>query len=91
MAELWFEPHAAESLARLDNEDSLLARRVHDVLKGLENDPSDSRLRRVRFYRPALWCVTVVAGNEEWAVLWEPHPHLPDAVVVQYLGPASFA
>jgi hypothetical protein len=47
-------------------------------------------VRRIRFSN-GLWCITVVADNEEWVVLWEPHPEDPEGLLVQYLGPASFA
>ncbi len=90
MADLWFDPDANKAVARPESEGSLLGRRVVEVLDWLEADPSDPRVRRIRFHHPALWCVTVVAGEEEWAVLWEPHDTEPDAVVVRYVGPASF-
>ncbi|MGI8984721.1 MAG: hypothetical protein ACR2HM_09365 [Acidimicrobiales bacterium] len=64
---------------------------MNEVLDWLEADPTDPRVRRVRFHQPLLWCVTVVAGDDEWAALWEPHPTEPNAVAIHYLGPASFA
>jgi hypothetical protein len=91
MAELVFDPDADAALSRLEAAGSLLLQRVNQVLDWLEADPAEPRVRRVRFHRPALWCVTVAAGDEEWAVLWEPHATEADVVVVRYLGPASFA
>ena len=93
MAELWFDPEADAALEALDADPSrsVMSQRIKDVLDLLESDPGDARLRRVRFHRPALWCVTVFAAEEEWAILWEPHPTAADVVLVQYVGPATFA
>ena len=60
------------------------------ALRGGFFDPSDRTMRRIRFTN-GLWCVTVAADNEQWAILWEPHPDDAANVIVQYLGPASFA
>ena len=93
MAELGFDPEADAALAALEADPSrreLLAR-ISAVLDQLESDPGDATVRRLRFHRPALWCVPVVSHDEEWAILWEPHPTEPDIIVVQYVGPASFA
>ena len=93
MAELWFDPEADAALAALENDPSRsrMFERIQDLLDLLESDPGDARVRRVRFHQPALWCVTVFAAEEEWAILWEPHPTMADVVVVQYVGPATFA
>lgn len=91
MVDLWFDPDADAAVAALGAQSALLSRRVNEVLDLIEADPSDPRVRRVRFHRPALWCVTVVAGDDERAILWETHPTEPDAAVIRYVGPASFA
>ncbi|MGI9118656.1 MAG: hypothetical protein ACR2G7_00725 [Acidimicrobiales bacterium] len=57
----------------------------------LEVDSGDRGVRRLRFRAPGLWCVPVVVGHEEWAILWEPHPDEPEAVIVQYVRPATFS
>jgi hypothetical protein len=90
---LYFDTDADTALARLeaDPSQSLLLRRMNELLDVLETDPADPRVRRVRFQRPRLWCFTVFTADEEWAVLWEPHPEEADAVIVRYLAPASFA
>ena len=91
MAELYMDSEADSALTRLDADPgrARLAAAVNAVLDQLEADPGDWTLRRSRFTN-GLWCVTVVAADEEWVILWEPHPDDPDGVVVQYLGLASF-
>lgn len=58
---------------------------------GLEADAGHHSVRRIRFPVPGLWCVTVSGDDEGWAILWEPHPGIDGDVLVQYVGPASFA
>lgn len=92
MGTLWFDSEADEALTRLEADPSrrrLLAR-VRVVLDLLEAEPGNETLRRIRF-STQLWCVTVVAGDDVLVVLWEPHPNEANDVVVQYIGPASFA
>ncbi len=93
MALLFFDPDADHVLAQLESDASsgVLLQRVNEALDWQEADSSDPRVRRMRFRQPALWCVTIVAGEDEWAILWEPLHGENDAVVVRYLGPASFA
>ncbi len=93
MATLWFDEEADASLRRLENDDGRphLLQAINRVLDQLEADPGHASVRRIRFQVPALWCVTVVADNEEWAILWEPHPDHPTEVTVHYVGPASFS
>lgn len=92
MAELYFDKHADRRLTALEADPSraeLLAR-INVVLDLLAADPGDARVRRRRFQN-GLWCLVVAGNDGEWAVLWEPHPTVADAVAVQYLGPASFS
>jgi len=93
MAELWFDPEADASLRVLeaDAKRAKLLRAVNAVLDQLEADSGDASVRKIRFQAPALWCVTIVADRDEWAVLWEPHPTEVGDVMVHYVGPASFA
>ncbi len=93
MGYTWFRTEADEALARLEADPAAqtLLVRVQAVLDLLEGNPRHESLRRRRFSEPPLWCVTVVAGNDVWVILWEPHPAEPDAVVVHYVGPDSFA
>lgn len=89
MAELYMDIEADETLTRLDADPSrpLLAQRVNDVLDKLTDNPGQASVRKSRFTN-GLWAVTVVAQDDEWIILWEPHPDDPDGVLVQYLGPA---
>jgi hypothetical protein len=89
---LWFDEEANAALDRLGNDPARerLAAAVNRVLDQLEDDPGDRSVRRSRFHVPALWCVTVFADDEEWAVLWEPHPDISGDVIVQFIGPATF-
>ncbi len=92
MAELAYDAEAATALTRLERMQTqeLLLRRVNEALDMLEADPGQAAVRRHRFTN-GLWCVVVAGPAEEGAVLWELHPDEPETVVVQYLGPASFA
>ena len=92
MADLAYDAEAAKALTRLERDPkrAALLRGVNAVLDMLEADPGQAAVRRHRFSN-GLWCVVVAGADEEWAVLWELHPDEPGTVVVQYLGPASFA
>jgi hypothetical protein len=92
MGDNWFRLEADEALTRHETDPSArrLLNRVQAVLDLLESDPRHESLRRRRFRAPPLWCVTVVAGNDVRAILWEPHPTEPDDVFVHYIGPDSF-
>lgn len=93
MTELWFDPEADAALEAVEADHSRreLCSRLHDVLDTLEADPGDPSVRRHRFQRPALWCVTVSTRSDNWVILWEPHPARAGIVMVHYVGPASFA
>jgi hypothetical protein len=92
VAELFFDEHADEALTKLERESSRprLRAAVNRALDQLEADPRDKSVRRHRFTN-GLWCVTFSDDEEDWVLLWESHPTEPDGIVVQYLGPASFA
>jgi hypothetical protein len=93
VGQLWFDLDADRALKGLEADpgEARMLARVEAVLDLLERDAGDTTLRRVRFRDPPFWCVTVVAGEEERVILWEPHPTETDDVIVHYLGPASFA
>ena len=96
MADLYFDEVADQTLTSLeassDPRDRALLRRVNEVLDRLAADPSDGAVRRRRF-QSGLWLVTVAGRTEEddWVVLWEPHVELSPAVMIHYIGSASFA
>lgn len=92
MADLYFDEEADRACSALEADPARaeLARRVQTVLDALADDPGQAALRRHRF-QLGLWGVVVGGSSEDWIVLWEPHPEIDGAVVVQYAGPASFA
>jgi hypothetical protein len=96
VAELWFDALADQTLTRLeasgDPRDRDLLERLDAVLDRLTADPGDAHVRGRRF-QSGLWLVTVSgrAGEDDWAVLWEPHVEDPTDVMVHSIGPASFA
>jgi hypothetical protein len=92
VADLAYDADAAKALGRLERDPKRAAplRAVSTVLDMLEADPGQAAVRRHRFSN-GLRCVVIEGPDEDWAVLWEPHPEETDTVVVQYLGPASFA
>jgi hypothetical protein len=92
MPEIEFDREALRQLEALEADPTKgrLAKAVNELLDLLETDPGDRRLRRHRFQSPPLWHVRVDSEKETWSILWEPHPHEPDAVIVHYLGPTSF-
>lgn len=88
MATLVFSPEADDELTRLENDpgqDHLVAR-IHTALDVLEADPGDVRNRRRRFNTIGVWGIAIVAGDEEWLILWEPADG--DDVVVHHIIPA---
>ena len=91
MPELWFDPAADRVLAELASDDArrVLADRVDAVLDAIESEPGRFDLRRHRLMI-GLWGVTVSAQGHDWIVLWEQHPSIAGAIVIHYVGPASF-
>jgi hypothetical protein len=92
MKELYFDPEASDALTRLESDPGrrqLLAK-VNAVLDQLEENSGDNQSVRRNRFDNGLWCVTLYEGDEQWCVLWEPHPDVPAGLIVQYLGPSSF-
>lgn len=92
MVDLYFDDDADARLTSLEADPGRrhLLSRVNLALDDLVADSGQVHLRRRRFQN-GLWCIVVAADDEHWAILWEPHPEIADAVVIQYLGPATFA
>ena len=65
--------------------------RVDEVLDALEADPGQAWLRAHRFQDPLVWCVTFDSQGESWAILWSFDGDDTSRVLVDYIGPASFA
>jgi len=91
MPELWFGPAADRALDELaaDGSRRRLFERVNALLDDLEHDSNQLHLRRHRF-QIGMWGVIVASGADEWIVLWEPHPDIDDAIIIQYVGPSAF-
>ena len=96
MAELFFDALADATLTRLeesaDPQDRALLDRVEAVFRQLESDSGHASVRGRRF-QSGLWLITVRGrdGEDDWAILWEPHVERPDDVMIHYVGGASFA
>lgn len=94
MAERSFDEVADQTLTRLeasaDAQDALL-QRINGVLDQPAANPGDASVRGRRF-QSGLWLVSVAgrAGEDDWALLWEPHVELPDEVMIHYIGSGSF-
>ncbi|HVM53808.1 MAG TPA: type II toxin-antitoxin system RelE/ParE family toxin [Acidimicrobiales bacterium] len=88
MATLVFSPEADDELTRLESDPRRhrLAARLNTALDALEANPGDAHNRRRRFDTIGLWGIAVVAGDEEWLILWEPGDG--DDVVVHHIIPA---
>ncbi|TVR38063.1 MAG: hypothetical protein EA388_00525 [Nitriliruptor sp.] len=91
MADLYFDEAPERQLTRLETDPSLAAvfQAVDEKLDLLQADPSDAAVRPRRFTN-GLWCVIAYNSDEDWAILWEPHPELGGDVAIRYLGPATF-
>jgi hypothetical protein len=91
VSDLYFDAEADAALTALERDATRarLSANVAEVLAALEQDPAQAWLRRRRF-QIGLWCVVVAGDDEEWAVLWEQHPTRANAVVIQYIGAATF-
>lgn len=91
MPELWFAASADRLLYALEADETRrrLFDRINEVLFDLERDSNQRHLRRHRF-QIGMWGVIAAAGADEWIVLWEPHPDIDDAIIIQYVGPSAF-
>ena len=94
MAEVFLSPDIAlrqyEEL-RQHRRHLRVLQQVDELLDALEVDPGQSRLRVIRFQDPPLWCITFVAAGAPWAILWNYDGADRGRVLVDYIGPASFA
>jgi len=96
VADLYFDEVADQTMAQLessnDPRDRALLGRLNAVFDQLATDPGDASVRARRF-QSGLWLVTVAGrvGEDDWAVLWEPHVARPSDVMIHYVGSASFA
>ncbi len=92
MPDLWFDADADAALSRMERDPANrgLVVAIRRILHQLETDPGARSVRTIRFQDPPLWCVVVPHREEDWAVLWGPHPVDTNAVVIHYIGPSSF-
>lgn len=91
MPELWSAAPADLLLYELEADETRrrLFDRINAVLSDLELDSNQLHLRRHRF-QIGMWGVIVASGADEWIVIWEPHPDIDDAIMIQYVGPSAF-
>jgi len=91
MPELWFAASADRRLYELEADETRrrLFDRINEILSELERDSKQPHLRRHRF-QIGMWGVIAASGADEWIVLWEPHPDIDDAIIIQYVGPSAF-
>jgi hypothetical protein len=91
MPELWFAASADRLLYELEADETRgrLFERINAVLSDLEVDSNQLHLRRHRF-QIGMWGVIVASGADEWIVIWEPHPDIDDAIIIQYVGSSAF-
>ena len=91
MPELWFAAPADRLLYELEADETRrrLFDRINAVLSDLELDSNQLHLRRHRF-QIGMWGVIVASGADEWIVIWEPHPDIDDAIMIQDVGPSAF-
>ncbi len=91
MPELWFAAPADLLLYELEADETRrrLFDRINAVLSDLELDSNQLHLRRHRF-QIGMWGVIIASGADEWIVIWEPHPDIDDAIMIQYVGPSAF-
>lgn len=66
---------------------ALLFERVQELVRILEANPRDGRVRRHQYKGPEgwVWCIIVVAGVEEWMLVWGYTEGVPE---VRLLRPA---
>lgn len=91
MPELWFAASADRLLYELEADETRrrLFDRINEILFDLERDSNQRHLRRHRF-QIGMWGVIAAAGADERIDLWEPHPDIDDAIIIQYVGPSAF-
>jgi hypothetical protein len=85
--ELDFTEDADAAMSKLESDPSksrILAK-LNAALAVLAANPSDERVRRVRFTKANYWAIEVRAGDEELTILWN-GGHLPETVRVEFVG-----
>jgi hypothetical protein len=58
--------------------------KLNVVLALLASDPTDRRLRRIRFQN-GLWAVVLRMADDDYTVLWD-GDDLPESVTVRFIG-----
>ena len=83
---LEFAEDADAELSRLEHDSSKseLVDRITRVLAQLGEDPTNERLRRIRFSN-GLWGVGIRDRDDDYLILWDGQD-LPETVTVVYVG-----
>ncbi len=88
-----WEPEAGLAYKNIGHQPAGLKSAVERVLDILEADPTN-RLVRPKSLRTktgyAIWKVPIRESLEDWSLLWIADPEDTNAVLILYLGPASY-
>lgn len=74
------EPLAEFEALRRSPSRARLFGQVQELIRILEENPRDRRVRRRQYEGPEgwVWCLTVVAGAEEWMLVWGYTEEVPE-------------
>ena len=83
------EPLAEFEALRRSPARALLFRQVEELVKILEANPGDHRVRRQQYKGPEgwMWCLIVAAGVEEWMLVWGYTEGVPEVRLLQPARP----
>jgi hypothetical protein len=93
MSSLNWEPEAGLAYKNIIHQSVALKSAVERILDILEQDPSN-RLVRTKSLRTktgyTIWKIPIRESLEDWSLLWIDDPEDANAVLIVYLGPASY-
>ena len=93
MTSLNWEPEAGLAYKNIIHQPAALKSAVERILDILEEDPSN-RLVRTKSLRTTtgytIWKIPIRERFEDWSLLWIEDPEDANAVLILYLGPASY-
>lgn len=93
MSELFWEPEAARTYERLIHTDAPLVSSVESVLDALAANPGSASTRKFGLRTSsgqAIWRIPIRYRAYDWSLLWITHPTNSEAVLIVYLGPATY-
>lgn len=93
MHSLNWEPEAGLAYKNINRQTAPLKSAVERILDLLQKDPSDRSLR-IKSLRTktgyTIWKVPIRESLDNWSLLWIADPADANAVLIVYLGPASY-